>query len=224
MRPKGSTIQLESSDGQKFGCYHVQPTGTRKGGLVLIQEIFGVTNHIKELCDEYADRGFQVLAPQLFDRLHKDFQVGYTADGIEAAKKLAGENSWDHVVADVQTCINQLTVSGPAYITGYCYGGSVSWVAACRCSGLAAASGYYGRLVVDFVDETPKCPIILHFGENDASIPMSDVEKVRAAHPDVPVYVYNAGHGFNSNRRSDYHKPSADLALKRTLELFAVHR
>jgi len=220
MARNGEMIKLESGDGAHIGCYHAAAQGNCKGGLIVIQEIFGVTDHIKEVCDGFAARGYEVLAPQLFDRMEKDFQATYAAEDVERSKELAGKNPWDHVQMDVQMCIDRLKADGPVFMTGYCYGGSVCWVAACRCKDLTAASGYYGRLIVQFVDETPQCPIILHFGEHDGAIPMTDVHKIIEVHPDIPVYIYDAGHGFNSDRRDDYDKDCADLALKRTLELF----
>jgi carboxymethylenebutenolidase len=120
-------------------------------------------------------------------------------------------------------CIDALKDKGPVFVTGYCYGGSLTWAAACRCDGVAAASAYYGSLVPQFAAEMPRCPVILHFGRHDQSIPLDGVEKIRAAHPDLPIYIYDAGHGFNSDRRSDFHAESAQLALERTLELFQKH-
>ena len=217
---KGSMITLTSSDGFNVGCYHVAAQGDRKGGLVVIQEIFGVTDHIKAVCDSYAARGYEVLAPQLFDRIERDFNGGYTEREIVTARDLSAQTSWPHVVLDTQACVDALKSKGPVFMVGYCYGGAVCWVAACRCTGLSAVSGYYGRLIVDFLDEEPKCPIILHFGEHDALIPMENVDKIKAAHPNVPVYVYDAGHGFNSDRADHHDDASAALALERTLELF----
>ena len=217
---KGAMIDLVSGDGAAIGCYRSEPDSIRRGGLILIQEIFGVTEHIKELCDHYAAEGYEVLAPQLFDRMEKNFDAAYTEEGIARSRELADSNPWEDVVNDVQTCINYLAPSGPVFITGFCYGGSVSWVASCRCSGLAAAAGFYGRLIIDFVGESPKCPTLLHFGKHDAMIPMEDVEKIQATHPNVPVHVYDAGHGFCSDRRADYDPDSAALAKDRTLQLF----
>lgn len=217
---KGSMITLTSSDGFKLGCYHVAAEGERKGGLVLIQEIFGVTDHIKAVCDSYAAIGYEVVAPQLFDRMERDFNGGYSEREIVTARNLSAQTSWPDVVLDLQASIDSLKPKGPVFMVGYCYGGAVCWVGACRCTGLSAVSGYYGRLIVDFLDEEPKCPIILHFGEHDALIPMDDVAKIKAAHPNVPVYVYDAGHGFNSDRPDHYNKAAAELALERTLELF----
>lgn len=221
MAHKGKLIQMIGKDGAEFDVYHVEPGGERKGGLVLVQEIFGITDHIKDVCDGYAADGYEVLAPSLYDREHRGFQASYAEGDVARAIKLAGKFPPHDVLDDLQLTIDQLREKGPVFMTGYCYGGSVCWVAACRSEGLAAVSGYYGRLAVKYADETPKCPTIMHFGEHDASIPMSDVKTLQDAHPDIPMYVYDAGHGFNSDRRADYDDACAKLAKRRTLALFA---
>lgn len=221
MSHNGAMITITGKDGFAFTAYEVTAIGTRKGGLVLIQEIFGVTDHIKDLCDGYAARGFDVIAPSLYDRSEPGFQATYSDEDIQTSIRLAGEFPIVDVLDDVQLCIDRLANKGPVYITGYCYGGSVVWLAACRCDRLNAASSYYGRHAVSFLEETPKCPVILHFGEQDKSIPMEEVHKMEAAYPDVPIYVYDADHGFNSDRRVNFDQEAADLALERTLALFA---
>lgn len=222
MARKGTEITLTSGDGAEILCYHAKAEGTRKGGLVLIMEIFGVTAHIKDLCDDYAARGYDVLAPQLYDRQVKDFQATYSQEDIQTSLKLRAENSYENTVLDVQMCIDKLRADGceKVFITGYCYGGTVSWVAACRAKGLDAASCYYGGAIIQFIDESPICPTICHFGEKDHGISMEDVRKIEKAHPEVKVYVYDADHGFNSDRRNNYDKAAAELALERTLALF----
>lgn len=226
MTRKGKTIALTSGDGAEIICYHAKAEGTRpngaKGGLVLIMEIFGVTAHIKDLCDEYAARGYDVLSPQLYDRQVKDFQATYAQEDVKKSLELRAATSYETTVLDVQMCIDKLREDGceKNFITGYCYGGTVSWVAACRADGLDAASCYYGGAIKQFNDEMPKCPTICHFGEKDHGIPMEDVKAIEAAHPDVKVYVYDADHGFNSDRRNNYDKNSAERALERTLALF----
>lgn len=220
----GSMIELLSGDGTSIDAYHVDAQGERVGGLVLIMEIFGVTDHIKSLCDKFSEQGYEVISPALYDRLEKNFQCDYSPASIESALELRDGNSYANTVLDCQAAINQLVEKGPVYITGFCYGGSVTWAAACRCSGLTAASSYYGRQIIDFNDETPLCPIILHFGEHDESIPMDLVRAIDAAHDDVPVYIYDAGHGFQSDRPTHYNDAAAHLAWDRTLELFAKYR
>jgi carboxymethylenebutenolidase len=192
---------------------------------VLIQEIFGVTDHIKECCDSYADEGYEVLGPSLYDRESPGFQASYSPEDIQKAMRIArGEHPFDLSIKDAQVCIDALKNKGKVFITGYCYGGTVTWAAAAKCDGLAAASGYYGGQIAQMNDLKPNCPTILHFGREDHGIPMEAVDKIRAAHPDVTVYVYDGvGHGFNSDRRSDYNEEAAKLAKRRTLELFRAH-
>ena len=200
----------------EIGAWHFAPKGQRRGGLVLVQEIFGVTDHIKTLCAEYAADGFEVIAPSLFDRLEKDYAG--TPEDVKKAMGFAVRTDLGEVAKDLQVAIN--TLAPPVFMVGYCYGGSAVWVAACRCQGLAAASSYYGRLIIEHVEEKSKVPIILHFGEKDDSIPMESARQIQADHPDLDVYIYPAGHGFNSDRPTHFHKDSAELARERTLALF----
>ncbi len=221
----GTMTMMTMADGHEIAVYQVAPPGTRRAGLVLVQEIFGVTDHIRDLCDDYAQDGYEVLAPALFDREHPGFEAEYCGEDFARAVALARElHPFDQSLTDVQTCVDALAKDGPVFVVGYCYGGSVAWFAATRLTGVAAASGYYGSLVPGAADEEPKVPVILHFGRYDAGIPMAGVEKVIArAWPNAAVHVYEAGHGFNSDRRKDYHEPSADLARERTLELFEAN-
>lgn len=222
MAHKGGMITLKSGDGAEIETYHVKADGVRRGGLVLIMEIFGVTDHIKDLCDAFAERGYDVLSPQLYDRQVKDFKASYSPEDIKKSLDYRAANTYENAVLDTQMCIDRLRADGATkvFMTGYCYGGSVTWVSACRVKGLTAASSYYGGAIKDFISEKPTVPIICHFGSRDQSIPLDIVEKIKTAHPEVNVYVYDAEHGFNSDRRNNYDRPSAELAVKRTLELF----
>lgn len=221
----GQFIRMTMSDGAGIAVYHCDPAGERRGGLVLIQEIFGVNAHIRAVCEDYAAQGYEVLAPAIFDREAPGFDVGYDVDGVAAGIAIArGSHPFDLSLADTQTCINALRSKGPVFVTGYCYGGSVTWFAATRMEGVAAASGYYGSLIPGAAAETPKCPTILHFGRHDHGIPMEGVEKVIAAgHPNLEVFVYDARHGFNCDQRADYDAESAALARERTLALFRAN-
>ncbi len=225
----GEMIRMTMDDGAEVGVYRAPAEGARRGGLVLVQEIFGVTDHIREMADEYAGDGYEVLAPALFDREHPGFEAAYTGPDFERAVQLARElHPFTRSMADVQTCIDALKeangADSPVFVVGYCYGGSVAWLATTRLTGVTAASAYYGSLIPQFADEKPKVPVIAHFGRFDHGIPMEGVEKVAAkAWPNAEVYVYEAGHGFNSDRRKDYHEPSADLAKERTLALFRAN-
>ena len=224
MALRGSMMKMRMGDGAEIGVYHVEPQGPRSGGLVLIQEIFGVTEHIREQCDLFAGEGYEVLGPSLYDREVPGFEVSYSPEDVQKAIRIArGDHPFDLSVQDTQACIDALKNKGPVFITGYCYGGSVAWAAACRCNGLDAASGYYGGKIGEMAEENPSCPTILHFGRHDHGIPMEVVESVKRLHPDVAVYVYDAGHGFNSDRRADYNEAAATLARPRTLELFRAN-
>ena len=217
----GRTISLKSPlDGFEFYAYHAPPEDARQGGLVLIQEIFGVTEHIRDVADAFAADGYEVLAPSLYDRLEGEYEADYDEpESIQKGVRYSTETPWDQVAADLQAVIDAL--KPPVFVMGFCWGGAATWLAASRCQGVTAASSYYGRRISELVDETPKCPIVLHFGKHDASIPMDKVEEIRAKHPDIPIYLYEAGHGFASDRRKDYHHDSFRLARLRTLKLFA---
>ena len=222
---RGTMTKMTMSDGAEIGVYHVEPIGARRGGLVVIQEIFGVNAHIREVCEGYAHDGYEVLSPALYDREAPGFETGYTPDDVQKAIRIArGEHPFALSIADALTCIDALAAKGKVFITGYCYGGTVVWAAACRSGNLAAASGYYGGQIAMMNDQNPKCPTMLHFGETDHGIPLSDVEKIKAAHPDVQVFVYpGVGHGFNCDKRPDYDAAAAKLAKERTLELFRAN-
>lgn len=221
MPTRGQMIRMQMSDGAEIGVYHVEPKGERRGGLVLIQEIFGVTEHIREQCDLFADLGYEVLAPALYDREVPGFEATYSEEDIQRAIQVARQlHDFEVSLKDAQTCIDALKGKGPVFMTGYCYGGSVTWAMAARSGDLAAASGYYGGMIPTQANLEPKCPTILHFGAHDHGIPMPGVERVAELHPEVGVYIYDAGHGFQSDRRTDYHEPSARLARERTLALF----
>lgn len=216
----GEVIRLTSPyDGFSFGAYHAKPDDARRGGLLLIQEIFGVTDHIRELADGFAEDGYEVIAPAFYDRLEPGFAADYSPESIQKGVRYSQETPWDQVAADAQAAVDQL--DPPVFVTGYCWGGAAAWLAACRCTGLAAASCFYGRRISELKDETPGCPTILHFGKSDASIPPERIEEIRERHPDLPIYLYDAGHGFVSDRRADYDADSARLARLRTLALFA---
>ena len=218
----GGDFKLTSkADGFAFGAYHVRPEGRRRGGLVLIQEIFGVNENIRALADSFAADGFEVIAPSLYDRIRPGFTARYDEAGIAAAREVAQAVVWELVVGDVQACVD--TFAPPVFAAGFCWGGSATWVAACRCKGLNAASAFYGRLIPQFLDEEPRCPIILHFGARDATIPMNEVETIRTAKPHLTVHLYDAGHGFFSDRRADYDAEASALARRRMLDFFAEH-
>jgi carboxymethylenebutenolidase len=214
-------LKSKAADGFEFEAYHVKPTDARRGGLVLIQEIFGVTPGIRELADSFAADGYEVLAPSMFDRAEPGFQVERDPAGIAKGRAYVTKVGFDNAMGDVQACIDALKESnaqGPVFITGFCYGGSIAWLAAARCEGLTAASCFYGGLIANFASEQPKVPVILHFGKKDAHITSDAWDKIAAAHPDAPLYLYDADHGFFSTDRPDYDPEPARLARLRTLQ------
>lgn len=216
----GETLTLKSPlDGFEFSAYRARPADARRGGLLLIQEIFGVTDHIRELADGFAADGYETIAPAFYDRLEPGFAADYSPESIAKGVRYSQATPWDQVAADAQAAIDLL--GPPVFVTGFCWGGAATWLAACRCRGLSAAAGFYGRRITELNSETPKVPTILHFGKADASIPMDKVAEIEQAHPEVDVYLYDAGHGFVSDRRADYNADSARLARLRTLAHFA---
>jgi carboxymethylenebutenolidase len=216
----GEMIEVASRfDGFTVPAYHAPPGNARRGGLIVVQEIFGVNSHVRAVAEGFAEDGYEVLAPSMFEREIPGFEGSYdprcVARGLGAMQK----TGWDQVQGDLQAMIDQL--AGPVFVVGYCWGGAAAWLAACRCEGLAAASCYYGRQISSLMEETPRCPVVLHYGSHDASIPMPDVEAVRAAHPDLPLHTYDAGHAFNNaDRPEHYNADAANLARLRTLQLF----
>jgi len=217
----GEMIKLKSqSDGFEFDAYHADPGDARRGGLIVVQEIFGVTAGIKQIADSFAQDGYEVIAPSMFDRSERGLDVAIPEADFQ---KLIGyaQASFAHAVGDIQACVDAL--KPPVFITGFCYGGSMAWLAAARCTGLSAASAFYGSAIAtDGLALEPKCPVILHFGRKDQHIPPEHWAKIEAAHPDVPIHLYDADHGFFSpDRPPSIHDPdSARLARLRTLQLF----
>ncbi len=220
----GDIKRMTMGDGAEIDVYRAEPGGTPRGGVVVVQEIFGLTEHIREVADSYASEGYVVLAPALFDREHPGFQVGYEGPDFDRAIELARKiHPFDQSVADVGTCVAALREAGPVFVVGYCYGGSVAWFAAARIDGVAAASAYYGSMIPD-TDEAPRVPTLAHFGRHDSGIPIDKVEALAKDPPEqAMIHVYDAGHGFNSDRRKDYHAESAELARERTLALFRAN-
>lgn len=218
----GEVITLTAQDGHEFSAYRATPDGEAKGGIVVIQEIFGVNGHIREVADGYAALGYVAIAPAIFDRFERGIDLGYTPDDITVGRdyKAKGNDNLDQVMADVRATWEAASSAGKVGIVGYCWGGFVVWAAACRLD-FDAAVGYYGGGILDLNDETPNCPTMLHFGEHDQSIPLADVDAISKAHPDVPVHIYDAGHGFNCDHRPEYNEAASKAALARTLELFA---
>jgi carboxymethylenebutenolidase len=220
------TIKLKSSlDGFDFSALHGEAQGPRRGGIVIIQEIFGLDRYVQDDVARWAAMDFEAVAPSMFDRQKPGFVADHDAAGLEEGRKYAMANGAANPVSDVQACVDYLKARGPVFLVGYCYGGSVAWRSAAEVSGLAAASCYYGGRIKDIVDLKLKCPVICHFGRKDAHIPADEFKAaIEKVHPDVPVYIYeNSGHGFNNAGRPDADPADAQLARERTLALFRAN-
>jgi carboxymethylenebutenolidase len=218
----GEMIKVQSRDGFELDAYHVEPAGDRKGGVIVVQEVFGLSDHIKAMADMFGDAGFEVIAPSMYDRARPGFivQPADVAAHMEEAIKLAVGNGPDNAMSDVGACFDVMSKSGPVFITGFCYGGSMSWLAAHQIDGVKAASCYYGGNIPDMAGLAPKCEVICHFGKKDTFIPNEKVAIITEKNPDVKVYWYDADHGFARKDSYSYDEASAKLAHERTLELF----
>jgi carboxymethylenebutenolidase len=220
----GTMITLTAEDGHRLSAYRATPSGSPKGGLVVVQEIFGVNHHIQGLCDRFAADGYVALAPAIFDRVEPGISLGYSADDIERGRSIRGKVDIADMVRDVRAAVEALRADGQSVgVVGYCLGGTLAWLACTRIDGVKAAVGYYGGGIAETAEETPRCPVMLHFGETDTGIPKEHWEKVRRLHPEIPVHVYPAGHGFSCDARGSYHEPSAKLARERSLAFFRQH-
>ena len=209
-------------DGFSLGAARATASGAKMGGVVVIQEVFGVTPHIQSMCEAFAAAGYEAIAPSYYDRVEKDFHAEHTPEGIQTALKAVQASPWKQVCADTQAAIDALPK--PCFVTGFCWGGAASFAAGYGCEGLSAASCFYGRLIVGMLDRKPKIPTMFHYGARDGSIPMDNVETVRAAMPDSPLYIYDAGHGFCREGSADFKAEARDLAMERTLDWFARWR
>jgi carboxymethylenebutenolidase len=213
----GTWIELLSGDGYKGVAYRAQPAGKPRGGLVVAQEIFGVNAHIRSVCDGFAADGYLAIAPALFERYERGVDLGYTPEDIARGREIRGRVSTDQALADIAAARTVAAEAGKAGVIGYCWGGLLSWLAAARVPGLACAIVYYGGGITDAIGEQPRCPVVAHFGEQDAMIPMAGVKALAAAHPSAQVFTYPAGHGFNCDQRGSFNAESAKLARERSL-------
>ena len=217
-------VKLTASDGHEFDAYVAKPEGEPIAGLVVVQEIFGVNTHIRAVADGYAKDGFLAVAPALFDRWERGVDIGYEGADMEKAMSFMPRLDIEVMLKDTAAAIAyaRKQTGKKTGVIGYCLGGSIAWLAASRL-GADAAVGYYGGMIAKFADEQLQCPMLLHFGKKDTHITEEDRAKVSAAHPEVPIYLYDAGHGFNCDMRQSYDAPSAKLARERSLEFLKKH-
>ena len=224
----GTFVDLKAADGFTFPAYVVQPAGAPRGGIVVLQEIFGVNSHVRAVADGYAAQGYLAVAPATFHRVKSGVELGYAAEDMTAGSALKSAVEAlpaPGVLQDIQAAIHHASSAGKVGIVGYCWGGLLTWRSACLLDGLAAAAPYYGggMTTPDEAARKPRVPVMAHFGDQDHWIPLDTVEAFRLAHPEVEVHVYQANHGFNCDQRGSYNEAAANLARERTLAFFAKH-
>ncbi|MHC1479268.1 dienelactone hydrolase family protein [Frateuria aurantia] len=216
----GTLIQLTAGTDQ-LSAYLARPEGQPKGAVVVVQEIFGLNAHIRDVVDRYADAGYLAIAPALFDPIQPGVELDYTAEGVAAGLEYVGQLGFDRPLAAIAAAAQEVAAAGKVGVVGYCWGGSLAYLAAIKLA-LPAVSYYGGRNTL-FTDQAAQAPLMFHYGEHDAHISAADRAQVQQANPDAPVYVYDADHGFNCDRRGSYNEAAAKLAQQRTLEFFARH-
>ncbi|MDE0779470.1 MAG: dienelactone hydrolase family protein [Alphaproteobacteria bacterium] len=217
----GTDLKLTAADGHSLDAYRAEPDGAVRGGIVIIQEIFGVNDDIRETVDNFAKQGYVAIAPALFDRNERDAVLEFNEDGMAKGRALKGALEWGDVVKDVNAAVAEIQGAGKIGVVGFCMGGSVAWFAAAN-SLISAAVCYYGGDILAHGNMTPNCPVMFHWGAEDHGIPLEGVNKVEEANPDIPSFIYEgAGHGFSCSRRGSYHKEAAGTAMARTLEFLS---
>ena len=216
-------IDLKPEGAGPIRAWRADPNGPRRGGVVVVQEIFGVNAHIRAVADHFASEGYLAVAPATFEHAEKGFEVGYDAESRARGMAIAGKADREQILRDVAAAVEVAKEGGKVAVVGFCLGGTIAWAAAARLAGLAAAVGYYGGGIIGLKDLKPRVPTLLHFGDKDQHIPIAGVKEVAAAHPDVEVHIYPADHGFNCDHRESYHAPSAALAWTRTVEFLRKH-
>lgn len=211
-------ITLDSTAGP-LSAWRADPAGSTRGSIVVVQEIFGVNAHIRDVAERFAAEGFVAIAPALFDPVEPGVELDYTPDGIARGRELVAKLGMDRALAGVRAAFDALGGGTDVGVVGYCWGGSVAFLANTRL-GLPSVS-YYGARTVPYLHELPRRPLLFHFGGHDSSIPLPDIQKHRNALPTAEVHVYDAGHGFNCDQREDFDVPASALAWQRTLGFFA---
>jgi carboxymethylenebutenolidase len=216
----GRRITVTAEDGHTFSAYLAMPAGTARGGLIVLQDVFGANRHFRDVADRYAADGYVAIVPSLFDRVRRDVELPYTDEGRETGRAIVVGVTWEMAVRDVVAARTALPDVANVGIVGFCWGGNVAWRTVCQRPGFAAASAYYPGRIADVVNETPSCPVQFHYAERDHGTGPADIEQLRAAQGDrVEIFVYPAEHGFNCDIRSVYDAASSALAGERTRRL-----
>jgi carboxymethylenebutenolidase len=218
-----NTLTLKATDGHTLAAYQAMPSGKARGAVVVLQEIFGVNSHIRSVADGFAAEGWLAIAPALFDRVERGVEIGYTPPDVERGRTIRGGVSNEAALLDIAAAIDAVKSAGRVATVGYCWGGTLAWLAACKQPGVAAAVAYYGGGIGEMLAMQPQCPVMAHFGDQDHGIPVSVSENLKKAQPEVEVFMYHAGHGFNCDQRASFDAPSAALARERTLKFLKQH-
>ena len=217
------SISLKASDGHSLAAYEARPDKSPRGGIVLLQEIFGVTGYIRRVCEGYAGHGYHVVAPALFDRIRPGIELTYSKEDAVTGRELRSKIPWEQTFADLEAAKARLKSVGKVATLGYCWGGTISWRAAGHVEGIAGAVCYYGTQIAPYTEEQPRCPVLMHFGDKDHIATLEHAGALRAAQgARVEIQVYPAGHSFSCDETPNYHAPSAKLALRRSLEFLAA--
>lgn len=221
----GETISLTTSDGHTLDAYKATPSGAVKGGLVVVQEIFGINGQIRRTVDYFAEQGYVAIAPALFDRVEKGIELGYNETDFGIGRETRGKITDDWIIADIGAAVQDIASAGKVSVIGFCFGGYATYVAACAVDGVSAAMPFYGGGIAAKVgDMQPKCPTQFHFGDKDAAIPLDDLQKIKDALQDSPMYVYDdAGHGFTCDDRDSFNPGATERAFARALSWMDEH-
>jgi carboxymethylenebutenolidase len=214
-------VSITAADGHVLDAFVARPAGDIRGGLVVVQEIFGINGHIQDICKRFAKQGYVAIAPALFDRQEKGVDLGYDADGLKKGVELKNGADDDAALLDIAAARDAIADAGHISVIGYCWGGKLAYLTACRLEGFFKAIGYYGGGIITYNALKPQIPTMLHFGDQDAGIPLTDVDAIMNAHPELEVYIYQAQHGFNCDQRGSYNATAARLALERSLAFLA---
>jgi carboxymethylenebutenolidase len=216
----GEFTRLMARDGHEFDAWLAPPSGPPRGAVLVLQEIFGVNPHIRAVTDGFAAEGYLAIAPSLFDRVKRNVEMGYAAGDVEHGRGYVMQIPEEKLLLDMRACINVVRHAGMVGTVGYCWGGSLAYLAACELP-VAAAVSYYGTRTLQYLDRKPRAPVMYHFGERDKTIPPEAIEKIRAAHPQGEYFIYAADHGFNCDHRASFDAAAARLARERTLAFFS---
>ena len=219
----GKMIELTAADGHKLAAWRSEPAGKPRGGIVVIQEIFGVNSHIQQVADGFAADGYLAIAPALFDRVQRNVDLGYSPEDIAKGRDIRAKVPNEGALKDTEAAIKAASAAGKVGIVGYCWGGLITWLAAGKLSGLACAVPYYGGGILDNAELEPKVPLMAHFGDRDQHIPVDGVKKLAERHRKHQIFIYAADHGFNCDHRGSYDAPAAKQARERTLGFFRQH-